>query len=149
VNNKRDLSADDANLLRELGARLDAHVKGKSLEPDQAAVFRDELNRIAGPKWTLAEELEMCVVCSYLIRKELAGPGKSKLARAEAATACGVADLTVQTYNTRWNRAAVTLINRQALTSRYAGLTRPQMLEKLLAVYEKFAIPDLVKRKQV
>ena len=55
----------------------------------------------------------------------------------------------MQTYNTRWNRAAVTLINRQALTSRYAGLTRPQMLEKLLAVYEKFAIPDLVKRKQV
>jgi hypothetical protein len=148
VKNKRDLSAEDVKLLRELGALLDAHAGGKSLEPDQAAAFRDELRRIAGPKYSAAQELEMSVAACYIIRKELAGPGKSKLARAAAAKACGVTDQTVSTYCTRWRDAVVTMLDMQMSTPRYAGLTRPQMLEQLLAVYEKFGLPDPVKRKR-
>jgi hypothetical protein len=90
----------------------------------------------------------MCVAAAYLIRKELAGPGQWKAARAEAAAVCGVTDQTVSTYSSRWRRAVGTMLDMQMSTPRYAGLTRPQTLERLLAVYEKYGLPDLVKRKR-
>jgi hypothetical protein len=148
VNKRRDLSEADAKLLRELAAHLDAQANGKTFAPDQAAAFRDELHRIAGPKYNAAQELEMCVAACYRIRKELAGPGKSKQARAAAATACGVTDQTVSTYSTRWRRTVEEMLDLQMSSPRYAGLTRPQMLERVLDLYEKSAVSDLVKRKR-
>jgi hypothetical protein len=140
------LSFEDVKLLREIAAQLDAHSAGNPLSANQAASFRDSLKRMATAQVSEAQELEMNVAGAYLIRMELAGPGKSKQARAIVAKECGVAEQTVSTYTTRWRTAMKQAIELQMSSLRYAGLSRTQVLERVLDVYEKILIPDLVKR---
>jgi hypothetical protein len=63
-----------------------------------------DLELIASPR--RSERLEINVAMGYAIRKELAGPGKTKIARAETAKAHSVTDETVQAYYTRQREVA-------------------------------------------
>jgi hypothetical protein len=129
-------SDDNAQMLETLAQLLDDHSKGKSLDRHQAAAYRDVLRRMARQsKYTRAQRKEMRIAVCFLIRKELAGPGRgnAKAAAAATAKAYNVTDGTVNTLGAERKKFASDFIE---ITAPQHKLSRTEFLKHQLELLE-------------
>jgi hypothetical protein len=137
VKTKREqgLAAEAAQMLGELAKLLDAHSKGKSLDPFRAAAYRDVIGRILSPpaqKFTAAQSREIRIALDYAIRRELFPDANRKATLAATGQAHGATDKSVDQLKSEWKKYVEVWLARLDSNIEYTGLARQEMLEREL-----------------
>lgn len=121
-------------LLAHLAVLLYEQSKGKAMEPHEADAYSHVIREILGlgvvPRAEQVELRECDIALEYAIRKELAGRGKSKIARGETADANATTGEVVSTYSSRHRDFVQQALRRLTADSPSPGVERTAKLRK-------------------